>query len=491
MLKKTANEIIDKLMITVESGINSDLPPGRIGDKVKRASIKAQEELKSISGSIFSYRSYCSKVRRLIKNQGIKHHAIDYNIKKMARKTDKHRDEIISWIDLPAQEIEKRVKALRGKSGSKALDSELYEFKVYSIAYYIVKMTKDEYELASGKQEKKLAEKYDNDNIISINPSVIAEIAKKLLFDSNKYKKILGIGLATGRRLNEITYSGEFTAIDKNKISFSGNLKGGEEKRDMDIIIYSLVDAELVESAVNEVREDKVILDLALRADQIRENEGITAALKVVNNTCGSSANRITKSVLKVISDSKNWVFKDSRAMWTRCAVEMFFNDWESNNKGQTPTEFIKEQLCHENYSTQMNYKSFIVTDSIIDISEAIQDKKTENRLSNDSLEFDSFEEISKFLESKNHLFEKSKEKDLKNVHFRVKNYIAWRLGNPMEGETTEYSLNLRDIGKKVSNGGIGIGKEKASEYWEMINDGREEKNTISKEEKECKQGEE
>nr|2V6E_A Chain A, Protelemorase [Klebsiella phage phiKO2]2V6E_B Chain B, Protelemorase [Klebsiella phage phiKO2] len=157
----------------------------------------------------------------------------------------------------------------------------------------------------------------------------------------------------SGRRMIEIMLQGEFSVAGKYTVTFLGQAKKRSEDKGISRKIYTLCDATLFVSLVNELRScpaaadfDEVIKGYG-ENDTRSENGRINAILATAFNPW----------VKTFLGDDRR-VYKDSRAIYARIAYEMFFRV-DPRWKNVDEDVFFMEILGHDDENTQLHYKQF------------------------------------------------------------------------------------------------------------------------------------
>lgn len=214
----------------------------------------------------------------------------------------------------------------------------------------------------STEQKRTLEEK--KSNAITIDYVKTMQVVN-MLFDYalklDKWEALaVAVAFATGRRSIEVLMQGQFEKIDKYNLKFVGQAKKREGITDDEMVIYTLVEADKVLEAIENLRSYPNILALqTLRADR---NYSINA---LAHNRTTGPLNEFIDSLLKTKpitvpeSDSeRNWLFKDTRAIYTKICFELFFKTdprWKKKDENM----FYKELLGHDELDTQAHYMQF------------------------------------------------------------------------------------------------------------------------------------
>lgn len=170
----------------------------------------------------------------------------------------------------------------------------------------------------------------------------------------------VAIAFATGRRPIEVLVQGEFEKIDQYNLRFIGQAKKREGVTNEEMIIYTLVEADKVLDAIDSLRSYPNILGLQnLEPDR---NYSVNA---LVHNRTSGPLNEFIDSLLKTkpitspeADSQRNWLFKDTRAIYTKICFELFFKTdprWKKKDENM----FYKELLGHDELDTQAHYMQF------------------------------------------------------------------------------------------------------------------------------------
>lgn len=168
-----------------------------------------------------------------------------------------------------------------------------------------------------------------------------------------------GIALATGRRAIEVLVQGEFTKISTYKLKFSGQAKerGGIDRENV-FEIYSLIEADKVLSAINLLRTHPNIsrlIELSTDARHYKFNE-------IVHNRTSRPLNEFIRKMMKgakiETGINRDWVFKDTRAIYAAICFKLFFETdkrWAKVDQDM----FFQTLLGHSDDKAQAHYKQF------------------------------------------------------------------------------------------------------------------------------------
>lgn len=299
-------------------------------------------------------RRYITTVRKAITDQNWKHHGLDTQIDRMARKHARYADEIralgdiadISELRITHRDLANRVR--------QAGDGEAYhDLTAMKLDHEIMRhLTLPQIHKATLAASHVEALEKRATNTVNLSYRHIVETIGTLMnsrqqLDDGSWGPVrshmaLALALATGRREWEVLVLGRFKKAGEYELEFSGAAKkrGGVDYSET-YRIYTLIAADQVLAAMEALRSLPDVVEL-----QSLDNRQFS--LRVA-----SSLNRAARQYL---GDER--VFKDSRAIWARIVFDLHFKvdrRWAKTNE----TVFWREQLGHEDMDTQESYKAF------------------------------------------------------------------------------------------------------------------------------------
>lgn len=310
--------------------------------------------------AVSTFRRYMTEARKAVTARNWKHHSLDQQIERLAKRYPKYADRLealggfddISEIRLARQALLDRVRN----------DDEAYEdIRAMKLDHEIMRHL-----TLSSAQKADLAEDAVETleeravNTMEINYHWLMDRIYELLTNRDRlvggeyrpyYSHLaLGLALATGRRSIEVLKTGRIKKVDRYQVEFSGQAKkrGGVDYSQA-YHIYTLVDADLVVEAWNELRS----------LPEVAELQGMDNT--EINRRTAKTLNTLAKRIF----DDEERVFKDSRAIWARLVFEIHFTR-DKRWKKVTEDVFWREMLGHEDMDTQRSYRAFK-----IDYSEA------------------------------------------------------------------------------------------------------------------------
>ena len=303
--------------------------------------------------AVSTFRRYMTEARKAVTAQNWKHHSLEQQIERLAKRYPKYADRLealgelddISEIRLAHRELLDRIRD----------DDDAYEdIRAMKLDHEIMRHL-----TLSSAQKADLAEEAVETleeravNTVEINYHWLMDQVYELLTNRDRlvdgeyrpyYSHLaLGLALATGRRSIEVLKTGRIKKVDRYQVEFSGQAKkrGGVDYSQA-YHIYTLVDADLVVEAWNELRSLPEVVEL-----QGMDNTEI-------NRRTAKTLNTLAK---RVFNDEER-VFKDSRAIWARLVFEIHFTR-DKRWKKVTEDVFWREMLGHEDMDTQRSYRAF------------------------------------------------------------------------------------------------------------------------------------
>lgn len=177
----------------------------------------------------------------------------------------------------------------------------------------------------------------------------------------------VGIALATGRRCVEVVHFGNFEKVDNFKLKFSGQRKT-KMNGNKEFNIPSLVEADLVIAAIEELRNSTRIVNLITRlggsglheAEFARQINGSVAASlnDCMRDTFNSEMNSLSTAKLE------HRRLKDGRAIYARISYSIYTaNSKKAGRLAIQDSIFFKENLGHTDPNECESYKQFIISD--------------------------------------------------------------------------------------------------------------------------------
>ncbi|MGR3238550.1 protelomerase family protein [Vibrio vulnificus] len=222
-------------------------------------------------------------------------------------------------------------------------------------------LTKDSFSNDNKQAESKANLIFKKEGVVNIDYSKQMQLMSLLLSDSsaNQWEALaVGVAMATGRRSIEVLFQGDFEKIDNNRLMFTGQAKkrGGVTGDEMEI--YSLADSNVVLKALSRLRSFSNIASLAgLKAERhYSVNE-------LVSNRTAGPLNKFMRDLIDrfpitLEGHRRDWVFKDTRAMYAKTCFELFFKDdkrWAKKDENM----FYQELLGHHDTEAQNHYMQF------------------------------------------------------------------------------------------------------------------------------------
>ena len=222
-------------------------------------------------------------------------------------------------------------------------------------------LTKDSFSTDNKQAESKANLIFKKEAVVNIDYNKQMQLMSLLLSDSSAHQweaLAVGVAMATGRRAIEVLFQGEFEKIDKNRLKFTGQAKKRGGVTDDEMEIYSLADANIVLKALSRLRSFSNIASLAsLKAERhYSVNE-------LVSNRTAGPLNKFMRDLvdrfpITLEGYRRDWVFKDTRAMYAKTCFELFFKDdkrWAKKDENM----FYQELLGHHDTDAQNHYMQF------------------------------------------------------------------------------------------------------------------------------------
>ena len=300
-----------------------------------------------------TFRRYMTEARKAVTQQNWKHHSLEQQIERLARRYPAYAKELtalgemgdISKIRVAHHQLLDRIRH----------DDDAYEdIRAMKLDHEIMRHL-----TLSSAQKADLAEDAVETleeravNTVTINYHWLMTTIYELLTNRDRVVEgeyrpyfshvALGLALATGRRSIEVLKLGRIKKLSEYEVEFSGQAKkrGGTDY-DHSYHVYTLVSADLVVEAWETLRALPEVVEL-----QSLDNSEI-------NRRTAKTLNTLAKRVFN--DDSRT--FKDSRAIWARLVFEMHFAR-DKRWKKVTEDVFWREMLGHEDMDTQRSYRAF------------------------------------------------------------------------------------------------------------------------------------
>jgi hypothetical protein len=167
---------------------------------------------------------------------------------------------------------------------------------------------------------------------VEVDPLPHLERAYAILKDPSGKKwdaLAYALAVATGRRMAEVTCTGDFTVLDSNRVLFKGQLKAGEERAKVGYDIPTLLPADLVVSGLE-----------ALKAT------GKRLEYTDDHRLCTKLADKRFSSGIQRYMSPLGMTFKDVRAIYAAVCAAVFKPEWTAEN------EYFRQILGHGEQST-------------------------------------------------------------------------------------------------------------------------------------------
>jgi len=334
----------------------------RLATKVKNQlhDDKRRKDTERIATS--TYRKYLTNLRRAVTDQNWVHHSLEQQVERLSKRYPEYNEELSALLGLSITPLRNAWSELLNnvkKDGNNDAHSDIKSMKLdHEIMRHLTLPSADKANLDEEQAEqryKKISTQVELSFTWLIN-TITELLTKKSRVVAGQsvytYNQLaLGLGLATGRRQIEVLYQGEIEKVSSNQVKFIGQAKkrGGADYSDENII-YTLVDANLVIEAWNNLRSLPEIKDL----EQF-EALGEVARNSAINARCASNLNTLAK---RTFGDN-SFVFKDSRDIWARAVHDLYYLDWRKENGKKSEDLFWQSMLGHEDTKTQIGYKKF------------------------------------------------------------------------------------------------------------------------------------
>ena len=401
--------LIDDLLNEIR-GIDGDseMSRGRKTQAIERAASKFKNRLHDSKRkaeknriSLSTYNRYLTMARREITKQDWKHHTLQEQIERLAKRYPSYADRLFGWLDMGIEEMRfahrdflKEI-LLQDRSGvgdNNALYQDIRSMKLDHEV--MLHLTKNAVQATSFREEQGMAleEKKSSNARVRLNykryigllldlltrPTVTVDDYKAFAFS----RLALGLAGATGRRMIEVVYQGDFRKISKHQLEFVGQAKkrGGSDPGESNVI-YTLVDADLVVAALTELRRLPEVTALS-EFDHLDEVDRNTQINRRIAKTCNMAAKRELAPICDVevlpgdtpadIEEKQNRLFKDTRTIYARIAYDLFYKS-DARWKGKDEDVFWRDILGHEGLKALQNYKQFEV-----DYSEPVIDESAD-----------------------------------------------------------------------------------------------------------------
>ena len=313
--------------------------------------------------ALSTYRKYITEARRAVTAQNWKHHSLQDECERLARKYPQWAADLralpaldITPLRLAHKALLDKVKAAEGAQRSDAF-ADLRAMKLdHEVMRWLT--LADNQAATLGDQQAAALEQAKN-AIKTLNyHDYLARVTELLTLKTKTRdgapayefgRLALGVACATGRRQIEVVYQGEFRKVDADRLMFSGQAKrrGGADYSD-EYMIYSLVSADVVIAALDALRGLPECQALQ-QFDDLEEVERNTQINIRVQKTLNSAAK-------KFFGDAAA-MFKDSRMLYARACFDRFYKT-DPRWKGKDEDIFWRELLGHQDLATQQAYKA-------------------------------------------------------------------------------------------------------------------------------------
>ena len=317
--------------------------------------IKTPNEATEIKNSLLKGILHAVDLRAEFDSLDFSKRTIKNKIKKLAEKYPTY-EYYIRNLDSEDYAITAKVELIKALNESTEVYKELNELKIdHELVVSLVITDLDTAYFTKDKKTRVMKRKTNN---IYVNyPSYMNKITTILEHPKTYFNDevngvvplIFALCAVTGRRLIEVVFMGNFKVKDKNNLIFSGQAK----KRNDDFkenVIYSLINSEVVVSAIKILRENPVIKKTVTESKP-REHFNTNEIIKV---KIAPDLNDFTKDFFV----DKNRVSKDTRGIYARiCYERWYLNDprWKKKDSDI----FFLEIFCHSDKEAQETYKPY------------------------------------------------------------------------------------------------------------------------------------
>lgn len=389
--------LIDDLISEVVAiDADDEMPRGRKTQAIERAATKFKNRLHdsrkkkdSQRISLGTYNKYLTEARREITKQNWKHHSLPEQIERLSKKHPEYAGRLRAWLSMGIEEMRfahrdfLREILQKDKTGT-GPESELYkDIREMKLDHEVMlHLTKNAVQSASFRDQQitALEQKKESNSRVRLNYHKYVELLLDLLTRPTVMtpegatfafsRLALGLAGATGRRMIEVVWQGQFKKLDKHRLRFTGQAKkrGGVDMSEA-FDIYTLIDADIVLAALDQMRNLPEVQSLHEfdHLDEVERNTRInwrihsnlnTAAARELASVCHADID--PAEPVKDAEITQRRVFKDTRTIYARISYDLFYRT-DKRWKGKDEDVFWRDILGHEGLKALQNYKQFEV----------------------------------------------------------------------------------------------------------------------------------
>jgi integrase len=278
------------------------------------------------------------------------------NVVKLANKHPAYSDVILTLNNSDIQ-YSKRILVQTLREAQQLYD-DVSSLKVDHELIVNLAMDKSDKDLMAKKSNKKLGIK-KNTKVYVDYPRYINQVTEILQRKPESFygdtkniaPLVFALCAATGRRPVEILLTGNLTVSNKNTLLFTGQAKKRDGDEDVERLIYSLVDSNVITSAFAVLRSSPTVKSLIsgeAKADDYRDEN---------SRLSGKISPHLSEFTKKFFIDNRR-VFKDTRGIYGRiCYQRWYLADRRWKNKDENI--FFAELFGHADVNSQSHYMPY------------------------------------------------------------------------------------------------------------------------------------
>ena len=335
--------------------------------------VKIPDEARTIRNSLLEILLCTDDLRKELDQLDFNKRTIKAKIKNLAEKYPTYAY-YINNLDKKNNMLNAKVELIKTINESTSLYDELKAIKIDHELVVSLKISNKDSAHFNKDKETRLKQK--KNNVVFVDYPKYMDQITTILENPNMYFNdsvsgiaplIFALCAATGRRLIEIVFTGDFKTKGKNGLIYTGTAKKRNNNNDENLI-YALIDSEIVVSALDILRNNAVTQKIITESDP-REHFNTNEIIK------GKISPELSAFTKDFFGDKKR-VSKDTRGIYGRiCHQRWYLNDLRWKNKDEDI--FFFELFCHINTDAQVHYKPFKLNNFSNDyVSKAIINKR-------------------------------------------------------------------------------------------------------------------
>jgi hypothetical protein len=296
------------------------------------------------------------EILSLVEDLDFSKSTVKNNVVKLANKHPAYSDVILTLNNSDIQ-YSKRILVQTLREAQQLYD-DVSSLKIDHELIVNLAMDKSDKDLMAKKSNKKLGIK-KNTKVYVDYPRYINQVTEILQRKPESFygdtkniaPLVFALCAATGRRPVEMLLTGNLTVSNKNTLLFTGQAKKREGDDDVERLIYSLVDSNVIVSAFAVLRSSSTVKSLICgetKADDYRDEN---------SRMSGKISPHLSEFTKSFFIDNRR-VFKDTRGIYGRiCYQRWYLTDRRWKNKDEHL--FFAELFGHADVRSQSHYMPY------------------------------------------------------------------------------------------------------------------------------------